>query len=167
MAATRPREAFMYKRALVPLDGSPLAEAVIPFVVAIAGPLDMAVVLLRVVEPIPPMSELPSGVAADALDRRARDAAEYLAPLAAELRARGIDAAWEIRRGQVSDSIVRATRSTGADVIAMSTHGRSGLGRLLFGSVAEQVLRQADVPVLLLRQTEDQPAVAMARELAR
>jgi nucleotide-binding universal stress UspA family protein len=49
----------------------------------------------------------------------------------------------------------------------MSTHGRSGLGRLLFGSVAEQVLRQADVPVLLLRQTEDQPAVAMAKELAR
>jgi nucleotide-binding universal stress UspA family protein len=52
-------------------------------------------------------------------------------------------------------------------VIAMSTHGRSGLGRLLFGSVAEQVLRQADVPVLLLRQTEAPVTAYTAKELAR
>ena len=46
----------MYKRALVPLDGSPIAEAIIPFILEIAGPLDMEVVLLRVVEPIPPIA---------------------------------------------------------------------------------------------------------------
>jgi nucleotide-binding universal stress UspA family protein len=52
-------------------------------------------------------------------------------------------------------------------VIAMSTHGRSGLGRLLFGSVAEQVLRHADVPVFLMRQTEAQVAARAAKEMAR
>ena len=157
----------MYQRALVPLDGSTLAEAVIPFLVAIAGPLDMTVVLLRVLEPLPPMGEVPSGITAEALERRGRDAEEYLAPLAAALRARGIDATWEVRRGHVTDQITSAARAAGADVIAMSTHGRSGLGRLLFGSVAEQVLRQADVPVLLLRQTEANVGAYTARELVR
>lgn len=157
----------MYKRALVPLDGSSLAEAVIPFIVAIAGPLDMSVVLLRVIEPIPHMAEVPSGMAAEALEGRARDAEEYLAALAADLRRRGIGATWEVRHGSVADTIVATTRSADADVIAMSTHGRSGLGRLLFGSVAEQVLRQADVPVLLMRQTETQIAAEAAKELAR
>jgi nucleotide-binding universal stress UspA family protein len=54
--------------------------------------------------------------------------------------------------------IVNAARETGADLIAMSTHGRSGLGRLMFGSVAEAVLRHSDVPVFLLRATEAQVA---------
>jgi nucleotide-binding universal stress UspA family protein len=150
----------MYKRALVPLDGSPLAEAVIPFVLAIAAPLGMAVSLLRVIEPVPHMAEVPSGIVAEALEAQAHDAEEYLSRLATELRGRKIDANWEVRRGPAADTIVKAAASMGADVIAMSTHGRSGLGRLLFGSVAEQVLRHADVPVFLLRQTEERLAAA-------
>jgi nucleotide-binding universal stress UspA family protein len=157
----------MYQRALVPLDGSTLAEAVIPFLVAIAGPLDMTVVLLRVLEPLPPMGEVPSGITAEALERRERDAEEYLARLAAGLQARGIDVTWKVRSGHVADTIASTARATGADVIAMSTHGRSGLGRLLFGSVAEQVLRHAEVPVLLLRQTEAPVAAYTTKELAR
>lgn len=157
----------MYKRALVPLDGSLLAEAVIPFIVAIAGPLDMAVVLLRVIEPLPVMAEVPSDVIADDLQARIRDAEEYLSPLAADLRGRGIEARWEVRRGPAVETILTTAKSTGADVIAMTTHGRSGLGRLLFGSVAEQVLRHADVPVFLMRQTEAQLATFAAKELAR
>lgn len=157
----------MYQRALVPLDGSTLAEAVIPFLVAIAGPLDMRVVLLRVLEPLPSMGEVPAGVAAEALERRARDTEEYLARLGADLRTRGIDVACEVRSGHVADAIATTAREIGADVIAMSTHGRSGLGRLLFGSVAEQVLRQADMPVLLLRQTEAPVAADTTKELAR
>jgi nucleotide-binding universal stress UspA family protein len=158
----------MYKRALVPLDGSPVAEAIIPFILEIAGPLDMTVRLLRVIEPIPPMVvEGAAPVFVDDPAARARDAQEYLAPIAAELRGRGVDATFEVRRGTALPSILAAAKSFGADLIAMSTHGRSGLGRLLFGSVAEQVLRHADVPVFLMRQTEALVAARAAKEIAR
>ena len=151
----------MYKRALVPLDGSPLAEAIIPFLVEIAGPLDMSVVLLRILEVIPP--SVVEGVRqelVDASEVRRRDAEAYLAGIAATLRARGIDVSYQVRAGRPDLQIIEAARETSADLIAMSTHGRSGLGRLLFGSVAEQVLRHADVPVFMMRHTGRTPATA-------
>jgi len=124
----------------------------------------MAVRLLRVVEPIPPMvAEGASPVFVDDPVARTRDAQEYLAPIAAELQRRGVDATWEVCRGTAATAILDAGKAFGADVIAMGTHGRSGLGRLLFGSVAEQVLRHASVPVLLIRQTEAQVAARSAR----
>jgi len=69
-----------------------------------------------------------------------------------------------VRRGNPADEIVAAARETGADIIAMSTHGRGGLGRLVFGSVAQAVLRHVDIPVLLMRATEAQVAKRGARE---
>lgn len=150
----------MYKRVIVPLDGSALAETIIPFLVEIAGPLDMSIVLLRVVEPIPPsVVGGPAHGMFQNIEVRLRDASEYLAPLAVGLRARGIEVECLVRHGQrVSDRILAVALETGADLIAMTTHGRSGLGRLLFGSVAESVLREAQIPVFLLRQTEAQLA---------
>jgi len=62
-----------------------------------------------------------------------------------------------------ADVIVAAARETGADLIAMSTHGRSGLGRLVFGSVAQAVLRHVEIPVFLMRTTEAQVAKRVAR----
>jgi len=145
----------MYKRALVPLDGSPVAESVLPFVMRIAGPLGMSVVLVRVLEPITPLvGDGMQTVVVDDIEARTREAEQYLTPVAAALRARGVDSSWEVRRGRPDKEIVAAAAAAGADLIAMSTHGRSGLGRLLFGSVAEQVLRSADVPVFLMRETE-------------
>ena len=144
----------MYKRALVPLDGSPLAEAILPFLIDIAGPLDMSIVLLRVLEPV--SAGVVEGVRQTLLnvgEARAREAEEYLGSIATTLRARGVDVASQVRSGRPDLQIVEAARDTSADLIAMSTHGRSGLGRLLFGSVAEQVLRHADVPVFLMRQS--------------
>jgi nucleotide-binding universal stress UspA family protein len=152
----------VYKRALVPLDGSPLAEAIIPFLIDIAGPLDMSIVLLRVLEPIPPA--VVEGVRHALLDAgvaRARDAEQYLGSIAETLRARGVDISYQVGSGRPDLEIVEAARDTSADLIAMSTHGRSGLGRLLFGSVAEQVLRHADVPVFMIRQSTGRvPAMA-------
>ena len=158
----------MYKRALVPLDGSSVADAIIPFILEIAGPLRMAVRLLGVVEPMRPMVVEGAGplIVDDVLGRE-REAEEYLARIAAELRGRGVEAAWEVRRGAAVAAILAAAKSSGADLIAMSTHGRSGLDRLLFGSVAEQVLRHADVPVFLMRQTEVQVAARAGRGIAR
>ena len=145
----------MYKRAVVPLDGSAVAETILPFVLAIAGPLDLEVVLLRVVQPLPPVViEGSRHVVADAMETRSVDAEEYLAALAVELRHKGVRVERLVRSGAPTDEILAGARETGADLIAMTTHGRSGLGRLLFGSVAEDVLRQSDIPVLLMRCTE-------------
>jgi len=73
-----------------------------------AGPLHMSVTLLRVLEPVPPVvGDCGRPVLIDDLPARARDAEEYLAPLAAMLRARGIDASWSIRRGRVDTEILR------------------------------------------------------------
>lgn len=158
----------MYKRALVPLDGSPIAEAIIPFILEIAGPLDMEVVLLRVVEPIPPIAlEGSRHIEVEDVELRRAYAEEYLAPIAVELRNKGVRVESRVRRGNAVDQIVAAARETGADLIAMSTHGRGGLGRLIFGSVAQAVLRQAEVPVFLMRATESQVARRVAREAVK
>jgi len=153
----------MYKRVLVPLDGSEVGESIMPFILQIAGPLDMTVVLVRVLEPPPPMAvEGTRYFVPGDLAELQRDAEDYLAAVAAGLRARGVDVTWETRVGRPDTEILAAARSAGADLIAMSTHGRSGVGRLLFGSVAEQVLRQADVPVFLIREHGAVPAVLRA-----
>jgi nucleotide-binding universal stress UspA family protein len=69
-----------------------------------------------------------------------------------------------VRRGVPGEEIVAAARECEADLIAMSTHGRGGLGRLVFGSVAQDVLRRAEIPVFLMRTTEAQVAARAARE---
>ena len=148
-----------YKRVLVALDGSPSSEAVLRFLLEIAGPLEMKLILLRVLEPIPPMPiEGTRHVTLDDVEARRRDAEEYLAPLAATLHARGVNVTYAVRRGRPADEILAAAREDNADLIAMATHGRTGLGRVLFGSVAEAVLRHATVPVFLSRQPEPMPA---------
>jgi nucleotide-binding universal stress UspA family protein len=155
----------MYKRVLVPLDGSPLAEGMLRFIVDIAGPLDLEVVLLRVIRPIPPQATEGSRViVVEDVVGRMQNAREYLAPLAEQLRRKGIRVQTEVRHGQpIVDEILAGAREADADLIAMTTHGRSGLGRLLFGSVAEAVLRQADVPVFLMRMTETQASTLEAQ----
>lgn len=153
----------MFSRVVVPLDGSPLAESIIPFLLQIAGPLDVEVVLLRVLQPIPPeVIEGSRYVVVEDVEKRAADAREYLAPLAARLAAAGVRATIDVRRGDPVTEIIAGAREAGADLIAMTTHGRSGLGRLLFGSVAEAVLRQTEVPVFLMRFTKETAAVAAA-----
>lgn len=158
----------MYKRVLVPLDGSELSEGVLPFLTDIAGPLDMTIVLLRVLEPITPsVVEAGRSMVTESLDDRRRDAAEYLSSIATGLRGRAIETTWTVRVGPAEDEILAAAHAANVDLIAMSTHGRSGLGRLLFGSVAEQVLRRAEVPVFLMRHTGRRPVTSISAAVKR
>jgi nucleotide-binding universal stress UspA family protein len=155
----------MYKRALVPLDGSPVAETILPFILEIAGPLDIEVVLLRVLQPVPPMVlEGSRHVVLEDEETRRVDALEYLAPLAIDLRNKAVRVETRVHHGMPATEIVNAAREVQADLIAMTTHGRSGLRRLMFGSVAEAVLRHSDIPVFLLRATEAQVAGRAPRE---
>jgi nucleotide-binding universal stress UspA family protein len=155
----------MYKRALIPLDGSPVAETILPFILEIAGPLDIEVVLLRVLPPVPPMVvEGSRNIVIEDEEARRVDALEYLAALAVDLRCKGVRVETRVHHGMPPAEIVTAAREVQADLIAMTTHGRSGLRRLMFGSVAEAVLRHSDIPVFLLRATKAQVAGRAARE---
>lgn len=155
----------MYERVLVPLDGSRLAEGILPFILQIASPLDLEVVLIYVVRSIASQAiEGTRHFTIDDVAARLREAREYLAPVAANLRAGGVRGTADVRHGEPVAEIVAAARETEAGLIAMTTHGRSGFGRLLFGSVAEAVLRQAELPVLMMRLTEHQ--VSTSAEVA-
>jgi nucleotide-binding universal stress UspA family protein len=156
----------MYERVLVPLDGSRLAEGILPFILQIASPLDLEVVLIYVVRPIAPQAiEGTRHFTVDDVAARLKEAREYLAPVAANLREGGVRVTTGVRHGEPVAEIVAAARETEAGLIAMTTRGRSGFGRLLFGSVAEAVLRQAEIPVLMMRLTERR-AMASSRAAA-
>src|SRR5262245_43732113 len=167
-ASRRQRERLVYKRALVPLDGSMVAAAIVPFILEIAGPLDMEVVLLRVLVPSPPvMIEGASAAFVEDIVKARREAEEYLESVAVCLRASGVRVTTEVRCGEAVTEILAGRREVDADIIAMTTHGRGGLSRVLYGSVAEAVLRQAEVPVFLTRQTKAQVAARAAWEAVR
>jgi len=154
---------FKHKRVLIALDGSAAGEMVMKFLMEIAGPLDMTVMLLHVLEPItPPVTD--GAVVFDDVEARRDQAEEYLAPISAALRSQGVNTSWAIRRGRPADEILAAAQEGGADLIAMATHGRTGIGRLLFGSVAEAVLRRAPVPVFMIREPHTVEAAPTARE---
>jgi nucleotide-binding universal stress UspA family protein len=153
----------MYKRVLIPLDGSRLAEGILPFILQIAGPLDLEVVLVSVMQPITPQAiEGTAQFTVDDVAARLNEAREYLAPVAADLRQRGVRVTTDARYGRPVTEIVAAAREADAGLIAMTTHGRSGFSRLIFGSVADAVLRQAEIPVLMMRLTERQVSTEAA-----
>jgi nucleotide-binding universal stress UspA family protein len=158
----------MYKRVLVPVDGSETAEAILPFILEIAGPLDIDIVLLRVITPVPPVV-VEASPDLDVVNAEAaqEEAEAYLSGLAAEIRAKGLRVARLARRGEPVAEILGAARDVEADLIAMTTHGRTGPARLLFGSIAEGVLRHADTPVFLMRHTERELALRPREEARR
>lgn len=143
----------MYERVLVPLDGSEVAEAIVPFIEQVAGPLEAEVVLLRVVEPMSPAEAMASVDVGAPLAAREDNARRYLSELERRLSNKGLRLRTRVAFGSPAEEILAAAKATGADLVAMATHGRSGLGRVLFGSVAEAVLQTSVVPVLVIRST--------------
>lgn len=143
---------------LVPLDGSESAEAILPVVERLAGPRDLIIALLKVVGPLAsaPLGETPTWPDQVVALRR-EDAERYLAKVAETLWGRGLRAQWAVRFGMAVETIAAFAGQEQADLIAMATHGRSGLSRLLLGSVAAGVLRSAPVPVLLLKAGQPTP----------
>ena len=134
----------MYKNVLVAVDGSATAEAILPFILQIAGPLDLNIILLRVNPPAVPTKEDAAHMMAEV----------YLSQLATDIASKGLRVKTMVLEGTPAETIVAAAREANVDLIAMTTHGRTGPSRLLFGSVAESVLREAQVPVMLLKQTQ-------------
>jgi nucleotide-binding universal stress UspA family protein len=159
-----------YRRILVPLDGSERSEAALPHAAALARQFGAGIVLHRAVETpalVPTGMEGPApGVVPPPaptvdwlqLQREAHTAAiAYLERHARELLAQGTVTTTRVTEGpDVAEQVLAISREEGAGLIVMTTHGRTGLGRFLFGSVAESVLRRTAIPVLLIRTVESE-----------
>jgi len=139
---------MIVKTVLVPLDGSPLAEAALPRAVELAESSGARLLLLRAAE----AHTLPGVDPVEAQIKVVREAEEYLAQVTDRLATRGLkDVKGSVWYGPAASAIVEAARVNEVDLIVMTTHGRSGLGRLILGSVAESVVQGTYTPILLIR----------------
>ena len=148
----------MYNNILVPLDGSERAEAILPHVIELAQRLGSQLMLLRVVDPTTSytgLEGLPIDVMRDIVNEQAAEAQQYLDAKAGELKAQNINTKAIVRYGPISQTILNVAQAESADLIALASHGRTGLARIFYGSVAAGVLNKADRPLLLIRSVED------------
>lgn len=150
----------MKDQLLVPLDGSMLAEVILPHAVTLALASSLSLVLLRSV-PLPfaldsvAWSLPPSSVNVEQWDLEANGAGKYLERIATRLREAGVEVETEVIRDEPARAILAyAEHHPSVKLVAMSTHGRSGLGRWFYGSVAESVLHACPVPLLLVHAHE-------------
>ncbi|RIK34071.1 MAG: hypothetical protein DCC55_33780 [Chloroflexi bacterium] len=154
------------RKVLIPLDGSAASRQVVPVVAEYVKPEEAELILLRVALPVVlPSETMPySRYESDRPEPRAsyvwstqeqeayrQQVQDELKDDATELRQLGYQVTTEVLFGEPAPEIIEYVKHANIDLIAMTTHGRTGLGRLVLGSVAESVLRNVDIPILLLR----------------
>ena len=149
------RQKGILNKALVPLDGSKEGEAVIPYVEELALKLKAEVILLQVLstsyQAITAERYGYVSYTAQQMESDKAFARNYLEKVGARLKRKGMTVKSEVRLGIAAEEIIKLADEMYADVVAMSTHGRSGIGRWVFGSVADRVLHEGNTPLLLVR----------------
>jgi len=138
-----------FRRILVPLDGSDCAENVLPMAEKLAAELKANIVLLRVAL----ANTFPGVDPTEAQMKVVREAEAYLQKVEDRLKAKGFKVDSHVRYGNDAEEILEHADGKDIDLIAMTTHGRSGVKRFLLGSVAEKVLRYSPKPIFLVRCT--------------
>lgn len=151
----------MYHTILVPLDGSERAEAILPHVEDLARRYGAKVIFLQVVEL--ESSEIVglgmatySTSASHNLEQRMQEAKMYLTTQQSKFQEKGIEVQTYVAQGPVVEAIINTAERSQADLIAMASHGRSGLSRVFYGSVAAGVLHRVDRPLLLIRSLDSE-----------
>jgi nucleotide-binding universal stress UspA family protein len=146
----------MYRHILVPLDGSALAERALAHAVHVAKMFGSDITLLQVVPSAytPPVPDLAAVPPVTLIEQLRQDAEQYLKTRQNELRSQGIAAHRTILEGPVAEAILGYAESQPIELVVMCTHGRGGLSRWVYGSVAEKVLHSIRCPVLLIRAVE-------------
>ncbi len=151
----------MYQTILVPLDGSPRAEVILPHVEDIAVRLQSKVILVQVVEPLfqfinPALYE--TTIQTDVIQESIRDfknrqesIVAYLADHQASLQKKGVTATTIVEQGPVVETIISVAQRENVDLIAIASHGRTGLSRVFYGSVAAGLMQKIDRPILIVR----------------
>ena len=159
---------IVYRKILIPHDGSQFASEALPHVLAIESGFNSEIILVQIVEswlqinarldPIPLFAAgfSTSELALQMQEAETKTAEHNLNQLKQELESCGISQIKTlVLSGIPGDEIVKTAKNEGCDLILMSTHGRSGLGRVFIGSVADQIIRQAGCPVLLVHPKGD------------
>lgn len=145
----------MFGNILVCLDGSRLAEQILPFAMEQARRFEGKLTLLRVIIPMTPtwaIDEPPSEKMIEMQGMAETEAASYLEGIVNDaMKKEKVKAAYSVLEGTPGETIVNFANNSGADLIAIATHGEGGFKRLLFGSVADYVLRNCDLPILVIR----------------
>ena len=155
----------MYSKIMVPLDGSELAECVLPHVEGfIAECRVKSIALVQVIEPAPARFDDTASISATSREilvkdirkieeKRRSDALAYLNGVARRLNPQGLQIKAEVLLGSVAESLADYTETNGIDLVIIATHGRTGISRWVRGSIADRVLRSAPAPVLIVRAT--------------
>lgn len=161
---------FKLKRVLVPVDFSDCSKKALAYAVPFAKQFGAEIVIIYVVQPYPPVPEM-TAVDFDAILTQARKGGEGELAKLRESITDDVTVKTVLRVGRPDLEIVRAADELNADLILLSTHGRTGLGRVFLGSVAEHVTRYAHCPVLTVREREHEfvklPAAANRTKAAR
>jgi nucleotide-binding universal stress UspA family protein len=151
----------MFNHLLVPLDGSHLAEAALSPALELASKFNSKITLVWVLQPPHLIMTAANGsvyaqLLIDMRKQSEQDAHAYLREHQESLQKQGYAVHIQVAEGEnIADALLEVASSLTVDTIVMSTHGRGGLSRWVFGSVADKVLRYADVPVLLIRAKEE------------
>ncbi len=159
----------MYKKILVPLDGSELAEKVLPHAAALAKGTGAEVTLATVVQfTLGSVGAKLEAIPEAATERKAALKAEaviYLEKVQRDLKNQGVPAYVVVLEGDIAHEIIMVAEREGFDLITMATHGRSGIDRFVMGSIAEKVIRSTVKPVLLIRALPVVPRQVDWREI--
>ena len=141
----------MFESILVCLDGSPMAEQIIPLVKNIVNKKSGKLILLRVVDTTnTQIQSLPFSRQED-IDNMRGEALNYLKSVAAPLSEKRINVECQVIQSKPAESIVEFGEKNRVELIALTTHGEGGLGRLVFGSTAVYVLRESKRPTLIIK----------------
>lgn len=145
----------MYRRILVPLDGSLTAEQALPHAISLAKLSDSKLILIRILEPFPPVRSM-SSAEISMVKKQAREwAEEYFERVSVDLGEQNVLHETVILEGRASVMIEQFAEQNDIDLIFISSRGRTGLTRWLMGSVADRVLRGAMIPILLVPSKDD------------
>ena len=147
----------MYKTILVPLDGSKRAERILPHAENLAQSLNARVIFLQVIvyPNIAAYHETEILLYRQDMDQMKKQAVDYLTVQKEKFRAKGIEAKICVVNGSVVREIIDCSEREEVDLVAMASHGRSGLARVFYGSVAAGVLQLIDRPILIIRSRRD------------
>ena len=150
--AYQERNGVPLERIILPLDGSPLAEQAVPHAETLAKALSLEIILVRAVNFVYPAYSYPIYAQLDSLtEDRVEEAGEYLGGVCRDLKSRGLTVRTTVLRGTPGPALLDFARRTPNNLIAMTTHGRSGMSRMLMGSVTDALIRASDDPVLVIR----------------
>ncbi len=148
------RDTKLINRIIVALDGSALGEAALPFIGLLASRVKADVLLLNVVSPALPTMATEAyyaGYNNELIDAQQAESQAYLKTVAAKFSEEGVNVNYQVLVGITSEKILEAVSQEKVNLIAMSTHGRTGISRWVYGSIAGKILSAATVPVLLVR----------------